>query len=368
MRPRSHNAESSIPRDRRKRRKSNGKPEKFVQVQPSSFALTLIFHIQDSVAKKAAVQSEILNTIKAFYCELCEKQFQNVAQYDEHTNSYAHHHKARFRDMQAAQRASRNTQEELDKRKEKERKREEKELRKLAKAAGIKIAKPPVPLATPTLDNEATNSDSTEAQAKSSGFKKSGWTTIGQTSTSADVPAGTAPPSERRSGWAAVGPASSPLLTAAPAEPPATTRAVNPGSTAAPSFRTGGWASLDTGSLTPAPRPPAPAAPSSNSPPATPAAPPLAPVQPPPPMPALSSQTAGPPRMQDTREEPNASDSPRGWKTNTFAPSGVSSTGFPPASRSTPSQSLQKGSPAPVQEASRSGWQNFKAGASSRRR
>ena len=72
---------------------------------------------------------EIAETLKAFYCALCDKQFKNVAQYDEHTNSYAHHHKARFRDMQAAQRASSNTREEVDKRKEKERKREEKELR-----------------------------------------------------------------------------------------------------------------------------------------------------------------------------------------------------------------------------------------------
>ncbi|KAJ3536638.1 hypothetical protein NM688_g6808 [Phlebia brevispora] len=69
---------------------------------------------QESVAKRAAVQSEISSVLKPFYCELCEKQFQNVAQYDEHTNSYAHHHKARFRDMQAAQKATfSGSQEEL---------------------------------------------------------------------------------------------------------------------------------------------------------------------------------------------------------------------------------------------------------------
>ena len=69
------------------------------------------------MAKKAAVQTEISTTLRAFYCELCDKQFQNVAQYDEHTNSYAHHHKARFRDMQLASRAASGSKEEIDKRK-----------------------------------------------------------------------------------------------------------------------------------------------------------------------------------------------------------------------------------------------------------
>ncbi|KIP11467.1 hypothetical protein PHLGIDRAFT_27937, partial [Phlebiopsis gigantea 11061_1 CR5-6] len=104
---------------------------------------------EESVAKREAVRSEISTVLKAFYCELCDKQFKTVGQYDEHTNSYAHHHKARFRDMQAAQKVTFGGQEELDKRKEKERKREEKELRKLAKAVGIKMAKPPTVLAAP---------------------------------------------------------------------------------------------------------------------------------------------------------------------------------------------------------------------------
>ncbi|KAA1468604.1 hypothetical protein DENSPDRAFT_477093 [Dentipellis sp. KUC8613] len=73
---------------------------------------------EDSVARRAAVQTEISETLRAFYCTVCDKQFQNVAQYDEHTNSYAHHHKVRFRDMQLAQRQKQNTQEEIDKRKD----------------------------------------------------------------------------------------------------------------------------------------------------------------------------------------------------------------------------------------------------------
>ncbi|KAF8213317.1 hypothetical protein K438DRAFT_1086853 [Mycena galopus ATCC 62051] len=94
---------------------------------------------EDLVARRTALESEISTTIKAFYCELCEKQFKTVVAYTEHTNSYAHHHKARFKDMQANIRIP---QDDVDKRKEKERKREEKELRKIAAANGIKMAKP----------------------------------------------------------------------------------------------------------------------------------------------------------------------------------------------------------------------------------
>ncbi|KAH9921944.1 uncharacterized protein BXZ73DRAFT_22923, partial [Epithele typhae] len=143
---------------------------------------------EDAVAKRQAVQTEIFSVLRPFYCEVCEKQFQNVAQYDEHTNSYAHHHKIRFRDMQAAQRASRNTEEEVNKRKEKERKREEKELRKIAKAAGVKMVKPPVALAA---EPAAVATD-----AGGGGGFKSGWATV-STSASVDPP--------KRGGWIPAG-------------------------------------------------------------------------------------------------------------------------------------------------------------------
>jgi hypothetical protein len=64
--------------------------------------------------------------------------------------------------------------EDVDKRKEKERKREEKELRKIAKASGIKIAKPAaqdyvLPLA----------SDQPKAETSVSTVKRSGWAPVG---------------------------------------------------------------------------------------------------------------------------------------------------------------------------------------------
>jgi len=171
------------------------------------------------VARKSALESEISTTLRPFYCALCDKQFKTVAQYDEHTNSYAHHHKARFKDMQANVRLK--PKEDIDKRKEKERKREEKELRKIAAANGIRMAKP---ISAINLDaTTGTNvpmdvSSTTEGLQSQSATKKSGWTSL----TSAPPP---------------TGPSESPLPSSSSSN-----------TSDAPAFRTAGWTSLDTGS------------------------------------------------------------------------------------------------------------------------
>ncbi|KAK7058256.1 hypothetical protein VNI00_001887 [Paramarasmius palmivorus] len=223
---------------------------------------------EDAVARRTALASEISDTLRAFYCTLCDKQFQNVAQYDEHTNSYAHHHKARAKDMQANMRLK--PQEEIDKRKEKERKREEKELRKLAAASGIKISKQSSTqlssLATPaaSLESIGTNTSSgsggwssvTNTASSSSGFKKSGWATVGSSSSSITNP-GPAPPEP-----------APPVQSPPPPPPAAIVQPTSSGSAATsqhmPAFRTGGWTSLETSAsstalstpLPPAPQPP----------------------------------------------------------------------------------------------------------------
>ncbi|KAI0252591.1 hypothetical protein BJV78DRAFT_1124395 [Lactifluus subvellereus] len=223
---------------------------------------------EGDVARRAALQTEISEVLRPFYCTVCEKQFRNVAQYDEHTNSYAHHHKIRFRDMQNAQRAKQNTPEEQDKRKEKERKREEKDLRKIAAAAGVRMAKS-------AASAQALAPVSTTGESKPTGFKKGGW---------ASVPPGTADSSSAetpptRTGWAAVGSSANP----SPSPPPAPDTLFSSGgsSTApatssqprdlsnrdqvqdaqrplhqpAPAFRTGGWSSIDSTTEIPPPPP-----------------------------------------------------------------------------------------------------------------
>ncbi|KAH8120242.1 hypothetical protein DFH11DRAFT_1873483 [Phellopilus nigrolimitatus] len=291
-----------------------------------------------AVAQKAARQSEISTVLRPFYCELCDKQFKTVAQYDEHTNSYAHHHKARTKDMNANHPM-----------KEKERKREEKELRKMAKAVGIKMSAPTAALPAPTTQ---------PAGGEGKGFKKSGWA-----STSAAGAA--APPSSSSggSGWAAVSspaPPSAPRgsswqapppSSAPPPPPPPPSSSTASAVSGSQGFRSGGWATLATSSEEPAPPTPsasgsgqrggwaraaAPAQPEKNaqrggwaSAPAPPAAPPpvpsaappapphsswarlpgsggTAPSAPPPPPSSTGSQTPVPPVPAPAPRKPDA--------------------------------------------------------------
>ncbi|KAI0651646.1 hypothetical protein C8Q79DRAFT_934373 [Trametes meyenii] len=338
---------------------------------------------QEAVARRAAVKSEISSVLRPFYCEVCEKQFQNVAQYDEHTNSYAHHHKVRFRDMQAAQRATRNSKEEVDKRKEKERKREEKELRKIAKAAGVKMVKPPVALA-PVAETGTTP----EEPSKPSGFRKSGWATVGASASNAVPPEGhskrsgwttvgsTQPPASTTStqgGWATASTPVSPPSIAPPPPPPSTSGPATPQRadySTAPAFRTGGWTSLDTSG-------PVPILPGS-----LPSAPPLPPAIADGVPPSAYSTTA-PPSSWQSFSPPQPSVSRTGNPAaQPFGPVGPQwQTGRAPATTAFPaSPSSQPPSipdrpvpPEPVsasarKEDSRAGWQKFRAGAPGRRR
>lgn len=316
---------------------------------------------EDTVARREALKSEISTTLRAFYCELCDKQFQNVAQYDEHTNSYAHHHKARFRDMQAAQRASRNTKEELDRRKEKERKREEKELRKIAKAAGVKMAKPPISLVAPPASTAG------DSEPKPPGFKKSGWASVGQSSLPVDSPlpaaspskwsegttvspvtdAASSQPTQSLGGWAPV--VAPPQL---PPPPP------TPQFSVPPAFRTGGWTSLDTGSTI-------------QSVPSTSARP----------VPSASAQgslslTSSPLPLASSSGASSGWSVPAQPSRNGWASMSSRSDPQPfslPTSTVAEMTATPQRPPSPPQtkaprEASRSGWQQFRAGAPGRRR
>ncbi|KAG5639316.1 hypothetical protein H0H81_004519 [Sphagnurus paluster] len=268
---------------------------------------------EELVARKSALENEISTTLKAFYCSLCDKQFKTVAQYDEHTNSYAHHHKARFKDMQANARIK--PKDEADKRKEKERKREEKELRKIAAANGIKM---PKPVAAPLAPVDAAPSSTVPMDVDTlQSVKKGGWSTL----------SGAENPPPARSGWASVGPST----TSSREPPPAPGRSSSPHTLkpwSAPAFRTAGWTSLDTGSSQVTPPPP--------------------PGNPPPPPTMTTSAVPTPARG--------------GWS-STHNPSGTTqiqplqpSTAPPPP----PPPSVPPSAPEPPQPI-RSGWQQFKS-------
>ncbi|KAG9101453.1 hypothetical protein FRC06_003013 [Ceratobasidium sp. 370] len=91
---------------------------------------------EELVAAKEQRKTEVKDALRPFYCEDCDKQYSNVAQYDEHVRSYAHAH-VRSKEQQAT--ARQRQAGEAATRKAKEKKREEKEMRKLAAAAGIKF-------------------------------------------------------------------------------------------------------------------------------------------------------------------------------------------------------------------------------------
>ncbi|KLO13946.1 hypothetical protein SCHPADRAFT_903709 [Schizopora paradoxa] len=271
-----------------------------------------------AVAQKASIQSEINTVLRPFFCQLCDKQFKNVAQYDEHTNSYAHHHKARMKDLQGNHPMRMASAAEADARKEKERKREEKELRKMAKAMGVKM---------PASASSSSALAKTEDGAPQE--RKSGWTTFSSPSANATAPP--TPPIASSSSFSSMNSNS------------------NRGSPAMPSnaLRTSAWQTL---SPTPPPPPPAnaptppPSVPTSawrtlpSEPPASAPIPqPTYTNTPPPPPPAFKNQTVSqselfpsdpppPPRRSGWAPvPPNASPAPStprsGWST---IPSGAS--------------------------------------------
>jgi hypothetical protein len=260
--------------------------------------------------------------------------------------------------MQTTQRAKQNTPEEQDKRKEKERKREEKELRKIAAAAGVRMAKPSTASTSATLAPVGPS-----AESKPVGFKKGSWASV--SSVTPDPPSFTESP-PARSGWAAVGsssadslsptpgvisstgfPTTTPVVSSQPGDPPIpepTREAQRQHHQPAPAFRTGGWSSIDsTTRVPPPPIPPAfdvPASAMANvdrqpehvpsgSSSITPSAPEAAPaaVHLPPPVPPHSQASANP---------------------HTEAPKSV--------------KSKKKEREAEMRESSRSGWQSFQRG------
>jgi hypothetical protein len=184
--------------------------------------------------------------------------------------------------MQTTQRAKQNTPEEQDKRKEKERKREEKELRKIAAAAGVRMAKPSTASTTSTLAPVVP-----PAEPKPVGFKKGSWANV--SSVTPEPPSYTESP-PARSGWGAVGsssvssvpshspspapdaissagfPTTTPVMSSQPGDPsipePAK-EAQRQHYQPAPAFRTGGWSSIDSTTRVPPPPIPAPDVPTS---------------------------------------------------------------------------------------------------------
>ncbi|KAF9911272.1 G patch domain-containing protein 8 [Linnemannia zychae] len=85
------------------------------------------------VQQNEAIQAELTMVKSAFYCALCDKQYERISDYEVHLSSYDHNHKKRFKEMKDTSRAG--AAQATNKIKEKERKREERELAKMQEAA-----------------------------------------------------------------------------------------------------------------------------------------------------------------------------------------------------------------------------------------
>ncbi|KAG0302753.1 G patch domain-containing protein 8 [Dissophora globulifera] len=134
---------------------------------------------EKQVEQQMAIKAELNMVKSAFYCALCDKQYERISDYEVHLSSYDHNHKKRFKEMKDTSRAGAAST--TNKIKEKERKREERELAKLQEAAmkrsggtALSISKPPSALSTPgTAAVTAAASPSTSAgfQPIRSGFQ-----------------------------------------------------------------------------------------------------------------------------------------------------------------------------------------------------
>ncbi|KAG0249278.1 hypothetical protein DFQ27_000243, partial [Actinomortierella ambigua] len=85
------------------------------------------------VKKRDEIKAELAQVKAAFYCALCDKQYERISEYEGHLNSYDHHHKKRFKEMKESSRAGASSA--TEKAKEKERRREERELARMQQAA-----------------------------------------------------------------------------------------------------------------------------------------------------------------------------------------------------------------------------------------
>jgi len=82
--------------------------------------------------------------LRAFYCELCDRGYSRISEYEAHLSSYTHTHKKNFKEMKASQKDTSSSA--TESRRERERIREEKEMQRLMGATG----NPPPTMSTST--------------------------------------------------------------------------------------------------------------------------------------------------------------------------------------------------------------------------
>ncbi|CEG72018.1 hypothetical protein RMATCC62417_07647 [Rhizopus microsporus] len=158
--------------------------------------------------KKQAIMKELEQVKRMFYCELCDKQYNKISEYEQHLQSYDHHHKKRFKEMKESTRNSELNQSERERRLAREKKREERELKRMQEAIQKKIG---TTSATSTaLPMSTVQADKGSWTAAPSLTQSGGWTNVPSSTPSGGwTDVSSKPSSERTSdqtsgGWATV--------------------------------------------------------------------------------------------------------------------------------------------------------------------
>jgi len=55
---------------------------------------------KQTAEKEEKIKSDVMQMTNSFYCELCDKRYKRISEYEAHLDSYDHHHKKRLMDMQ----------------------------------------------------------------------------------------------------------------------------------------------------------------------------------------------------------------------------------------------------------------------------
>ncbi|KAJ3031593.1 UNVERIFIED_CONTAM: G patch domain-containing protein 8 [Siphonaria sp. JEL0065] len=108
-----------------------------------------------AVSESERIKEEIKAVTRAFYCELCDKQYVKISEFEMHLSSYDHNHKQRFKDMQQATKMGSlpGVANNKRRREDAEKAREEKEFKRLQEAALTKERKVALPAAHPSDQN-----------------------------------------------------------------------------------------------------------------------------------------------------------------------------------------------------------------------
>lgn len=61
--------------------------------------------LQEITLKKETIEAELKKANEVFYCEVCDKQYVKVPEWENHLSSYDHHHRQRLKDLAQREKA-----------------------------------------------------------------------------------------------------------------------------------------------------------------------------------------------------------------------------------------------------------------------